>query len=133
MQVYFAIKFYEDMSNRELIEFVTATIERGGHSCIVAVRDFEQWGQKKLAPQELMQKVRQNTRKADLILVELSEKGVGLGLEIGFALALGKSIAVLAHRGTDISETVKGSIERIYYYGNKKELTDIIVNLVKEK
>lgn len=46
--------------------------------------------------------------RCDFVVVDLSEKGVGLGIEAGYAYAKGKPIATLAQEGCDISTTLSG-------------------------
>jgi nucleoside 2-deoxyribosyltransferase len=52
----------------------------------------------------------------DLIIVELSEKGVGVGIEAGYAYARQIPIITLARQGSDISATLHGISSTIYAY-----------------
>lgn len=122
MTIYLAIKFHEDFSNRAFIESVAGAIEKAGHKTIVAVRDFEEWGTKKFTNQQIMMQDFQAIREADMLVVEFSEKGVGLGIATGYAKALGKPVLVIAKTGSDISQTIEGSADRVIFYDASDEL-----------
>ena len=59
---------------------------------------------------------------SDLVIIDVSEKGIGLGIELGYARA--KKIPVIAtlHETIEVSTTVKGTADRIITY---KDVTDI--------
>ena len=58
----------------------------------------------------------------DLVIVELSEKGVGIGIEAGYAHAKNIPIVVIAKEGSDISDTLRGIAKRIIFYTDTQEL-----------
>lgn len=122
MKAYLIIKFKEDNSNRKLIEDISAVLEKIGIETIVMARDYEKWGEVKFAPSELMQKTFQIIDSSDLLIVEFSEKGVGIGIEAGYAYAKNKPIYVIAKEGSDISSTIKGIAKNIFFYKNPEEL-----------
>jgi 2'-deoxynucleoside 5'-phosphate N-hydrolase len=66
----------------------------------------------------------------DIVLIELSEKSVGLGVEAGYAYAKSKPIITLAKRGSDISATLRGISQKICSYNNQEELVHLLVNLI---
>lgn len=129
MKIYLAIKFHSDFSNKEFIEDISSTLEKAGHSCIVAVRDFEQWGALKFTNQQIMKQDFAAIRESDMLLVEFSEKGVGLGVATGFAKALGKKVIVIAKEGSDISDTIEGTADQIIFYTKVDDLVDVFQNL----
>lgn len=53
---------------------------------ISIVRDYEKWGEVIMAPQELTTATFKEIDAVDSLLIEFSEKGVGVGVEIGYAL-----------------------------------------------
>ncbi|HEY4498994.1 MAG TPA: nucleoside 2-deoxyribosyltransferase [Candidatus Paceibacterota bacterium] len=124
MNAYLAIKFKEDFSNRSLIENICTALEIVGVQTTVMVRDLEKWGKTKFTPQEMMSKAFEETDKADILIIEFSEKGVGLGIEAGYALAKGKPIIVIAKTGSEISDTLKGLAKDIIFYAEPDELSE---------
>jgi len=126
MKIYLAIKFHEDFSNRKLIEEILETLNKSGFETVVMARDYENWGQIKFKPEELMKLTFKITEESDLLLVEFSEKGVGLGIEAGYAYAKGKPIVVIAKYGSDISETMKGISKEVIFYEKVEEIGEKI-------
>ena len=122
MKIYLAIKFHEDFSNRKLIEEISETLNKFGFETKVMARDYENWGQIKFKPEDLMKLTFEIIEKSDLLLVEFSEKGVGLGIETGYAYAKGKTIIVIAKYGSDISETMRGVAKEVIFYEKVEEI-----------
>lgn len=116
MDIFLAIKFHSDMRNRELIEQISASLEDTGFSTTVVARDHEDWGATALKPPELMTHALQAIRESDLLVVEFSEKGTGLGIEAGYAYANDIPVIVVAKPGSDISTTLQGIAEEILFY-----------------
>ena len=54
--------------------------------------------------------------KSDFVLVELSEKGVGLGIEAGYAYARKIPVLTMAREGQDISTTLQGISAQTFTY-----------------
>jgi hypothetical protein len=70
-----------------------------------------------------------------MIVIELSEKGVGLGIEAGYAFAKGIPIITIARTGSDISETLRGISQDIFFYESYTQLGvfgKIIRNIVED-
>ena|SRR3989344_14087 len=126
MRVYLAIKFKEDLSNKKLIEDIAEILERDGIETQVMVRDFENLGRKKYEPLELMKIAFGAIDRADVLLVEFSEKGVGLGIEAGYAYAKLKPVIVIAKVGSEISDTLRGIAQDIIFYNEPSDLANKI-------
>jgi len=58
----------------------------------------------------------------DLVIIDLTDKGVGLGIESGYAFAKGIPIITIAKKGSDISETLIGISRDILIYNNPESL-----------
>ena len=127
MKVYLVIKFKEDNSNRKLIEDISSVLEKMGMETTVMARDYEKWGEVKLTPEVLMQKTFEIIDFSDALIVEFSEKGVGIGIEAGYAYAKNIPIYVIAKEGSDISSTIKGIAKDVIFYNNTEELFNKLV------
>lgn len=108
MRVFLSIKFHADMRNRARVERVLDALVRAGHEPVCVVRDLEQWGAVQYPADELMRLTFDLIESCDLLLVELTEKGVGLGLEAGFAYSRGIPVVTIAQRGAELSTTLQG-------------------------
>lgn len=122
MEAYLAIKFHEDLRNRELIEQISEALRKAGFETTVMVRDHEKWGEVKFTPEELMKLTFQLIDKSDVLVIELSEKGVGLGIEAGYARSKNIPIIIIAKKGSEISNTMRGVARQIIFYGEPEEL-----------
>lgn len=116
MLVYLAIKYHGDQRNRPKIEAITDALGRRGIEVTCVVRDVEQWGAVTLEPMELMRRAFDAIDEADVLLVDLTEKGVGLGIEAGYAHARSVPIVTIAEEGADISTTLRGVSHSILRY-----------------
>jgi hypothetical protein len=125
MQLYLAIKYHADQHNRAAIEAITAVLAAQGHETFCVARDLEQWGAVLFPPDELMRRSFQAICVADLVLVELTEKGVGLGIEAGYAHANGIPVVVIARNGADISETLRGIVTDLFFYTDYRDLAQL--------
>lgn len=122
MNVFLSIKFHADHSNRRLTEEILEILEScGGKACCI-VRDYEKWGAVQFDSRELMRVTMREIRDAHLVVVELTEKGVGIGIEAGYAAARGIRVITIASRETEVSATLAGISEDVFYYSNTAEL-----------
>ena len=128
-RVYLAIKYHADQSNKPQIETISSIFEAQGFSTLSVVRDLEHWGDVRLGPDDLMRQSFEFIRMSEFLLLEFSEKGVGLGIEAGFAHAVGKRIVVIAKTGSEISNTLAGISSEIHFYDSETDLENIAFQL----
>lgn len=120
---FLSIKFHENCNNRRLIENICKEFEKIGINVRVITKDFEKWGKVKFKPEELMRITFEEINKSDMLIVELSEKGVGLGIEAGYAYSKHKPIFILAKEGSDISITIKSISNQVILYNDIQEIS----------
>lgn len=133
MKAYIAIKYHEDCRNRRLIEEISAALEKNGIGTSCIIRDFERWGAVKFSPQTLMREAFTWIDSSDLIIIELTEKGTGLGIEAGYAYAKKIPIITIAKKGSDISKTLQGISDKIFVYERVDELVGFFATLKPDK
>lgn len=122
MKAYIGIKYYEDFRNRNIIEKISLVLENRGYKTSCIVRDTEQWGLVKIEPHELMKATFDEIDSCDIVIIDLSEKGVGLGIEAGYAFAKGIPIITIAEEGSDISKTMEGISRQVFTYRDINEI-----------
>lgn len=127
MKAYIGIKYYEDYRNKTIIDEISSALERNGYRTSCIVRDIQNH-QVKYNPQELMKLTFKEIDECNLVIIDLTEKGVGLGIEAGYAFAKGIPIITVAKDGSDISETLEGISKEIFFY---KDIEDIEIALNK--
>lgn len=116
MRAYLAIKHHADAANRPLIEMLCSLLAQRGIAATVMHRDHEAWGETHLPAQELMRRTFEEIDRSDIVIVEFSEKGVGIGIEAGYAHARRKPVLVIAQSGADISTTMRGIASAVVQY-----------------
>lgn len=114
--VYLAIKYHEDHSNRALVERLRAAMEAAGLSSYCVAADLERWGKRAFDPTALMKHTFEVIEACRAVVVEFSEKGVGLGIEAGYAVARGLPVIVVMAEGSDLSATMQGVAAGILTY-----------------
>ena len=128
MKAYIAIKYYKDFRNRREVDKITEILEDKGYETICIIRDEEKDRGIKLHPKDLMELTFRRIDACELVIIDLSEKGVGLGIEAGYAHAKGKLIITIAKKGSDISDTLRGISEKVVIYDDIDSLAIICSN-----
>jgi hypothetical protein len=121
---YLGIKFHLDQRNRAVIERVSAALSEQGMRTECVARDLELWGERSLAPPELMDRTFAVIRQSAVAVIELSEKGVGPGIEAGYAFAQLIPVVVLHAIGSDVSDTLRGIATAVFAYEDDRSLRD---------
>lgn len=129
MRAYIGIKFHLDDRNRKTIEQLSEVLASCDFETVCVQRDVEEWGAITLSPQELMRETFEVIRSCQLVVIELTEKGVGLGIESGYAYAHAIPIITIARDGSDISNTLRGISQAVYLYRSAADLRNFFKQL----
>lgn len=62
----------------------------------------------------------------DLVIIDLTEKGVGLGIEAGYAFAKGIPIITIAKCGSEVSETIAGISKKVIFYNDLEDIENLV-------
>jgi nucleoside 2-deoxyribosyltransferase len=130
--VYLAIKFHADHRNRALIDRVSAAFARHGLATVCVARDFEEWGRVSFEAHDLMRHALDAIRRSAAVVVEFSEKGVGLGIEAGYASALDIPVFVLLRPDAEVSTTLLGVSTEVFRYTDDDDLSNAVACIAKE-
>lgn len=133
MRAYIAIKYHPDHRNRARIEAIGAALEACGFDTVCVIRDVERWGEVDLSPHELMKRTFLAIDGSDLVVVDLTEKGVGVGIEAGYAHARAKPIVSIAERGSDISATLRGISTEVVLYRQDADLPKLLQPILRRE
>jgi len=129
MKAYLGIKFHHDNRNRDSIERISQILAECGFETICVRRDIEQWGATSLSPRELMIATFDAIRSCQLIIVDVTEKGVGIGIEAGYAYAHSIPVFTIAQAGSAISTTLEGLSTAVGFYQDSQSLHECFVQL----
>ena len=128
---YLGIKYHSDHRNRDRIALVSAALASAGYETTCVTRDVEQWGAINFSPQELMTHTFAIIEASELCVIDLTEKGVGLGIEAGYAFAKGVPVIAIAQAGANISPTLRGISQAVCLYQSASDLTDFFKKVVE--
>jgi nucleoside 2-deoxyribosyltransferase len=122
VKAFISIKCHDDQRNRARIEMISSALQARGFETVCIARDVEQWGQLKFDACELMLRTFAAIDASDLVVVDLTEKGVGVGIEAGYARAKNIPIVTIAQIGADVSETLRGISRAVLWYEGLDDL-----------
>jgi nucleoside 2-deoxyribosyltransferase len=87
--------------------------------------------------QAMMQQAMADIERAYILIAETSDKGIGIGIEVGYAKAKNKPVIYLRQTNAEHSTTVSGISDFRIIYDDvidlKKQLADTVRVLLKEQ
>lgn len=130
-KAFMSLKFHEGPDDKKKVDDLTDALLKAGIENVVMVRDVEKYGEVTLPEGKklMIDYAFPAMRECDMLIVEFSEKGVGLGIGAGFAYAIGLPIYVIAKTGSDISLTMQNLAKDVFFYDDPSELTEKFLNL----
>jgi hypothetical protein len=100
-----------------------------GFETVCVQRDVEHWGTVSLSPHDLMTATFDAIRSSQILVVDLSEKAVGIGIEAGYAYAHSVPVFTIAPKGGEVSATLEGISTAIGFYRTLEDLRECFVQL----
>lgn len=124
-KAFMSLKFHDGEEDRQKVDALTKALLDAGIENTVMVRDVEKYGKATLpAGKKLMIDYAFPAMKnSDMIVIEFSEKGVGLGIGAGYCYANNIPIYVVAKTGSDISLTMSNLAKRVIFYDDYADIT----------
>lgn len=111
MKAYIGIKLYPTHENMDSIDLLSRAVESASNETISMQRDVEVYGETTIGAAELMRRTCEIIDAYDLVVIELPEKGVGLGIEAGYAHGKGIPVVAVARPGREIFDDDGGDRE----------------------
>ena len=81
---------------------------------------------------QMMQQAMADMDNCDLLLAETSEKGIGIGIEVGYVKAKGKPVIYLRQKDAAHSSTVSGISDFQIIYLDASELKIKLASVLRE-
>lgn len=81
---------------------------------------------------EMMRIAFEEIDKSSFLIVELTKKAIGVGVEVGYAFAKGKPIIYIKRKNANYSTTVAGCSDLIIEYENEFHLSEEIDKIIKK-
>ena len=123
MKAFLAIKYYEDMRNKELIEKIYKAFKRQGIEVFVFARDVQHYKICDLSPEEIMNRAFKEIKNSDIFIIDASELSIGIGVEAGVAYSHGVPIYLIAQKDAEVCNSIKGISEKSCFYSLPEELS----------
>lgn len=80
--------------------------------------------------QKMMKQATADIDKCDILIAETSDKGIGIGIEAGYAKAKRKPIIYLRHKTAEHSTTLSGISDCQIIYENLSDLKEQLENTI---
>ncbi|WP_422485434.1 nucleoside 2-deoxyribosyltransferase [Gudongella sp. DL1XJH-153] len=131
MKAYIAVKYHKDRRNKDIVDSLEAIIERKGFETVSIVGNDYRGTNEFANSYDLMKVTFGKIDECDLLIIDLSEKGVGLGIEAGYAYAKDIPVITIAKQGSDISETMEGISRKTIFYNRIEDLEYKLQDILK--
>jgi len=132
MKAYISVSFSNRKSIDQQITAITDTLAAFKISSFVFVDNYKF---ELTQERELMKQAMHDLDNCDILLAETSEKGIGIGIEVGYAKAKGKTVIYLRQKDKEHSTTVSGISDfQIVYLDTadlQKQLADTLIKIKK--
>lgn len=123
---YLAISYNNRKNLQTEVDAIRHVLAQHGTKLFVFVDTYQ------FTPDESRQMMTQafaDINASDLLIAEVSEKAIGVGIEIGYAVAKDKPVIYLRNSAAGHSTTAAGSTDHIVVY---KDLPDLATKLAEE-
>ena len=123
MKAFLAIKYYEDMRNKNLIESICQSFESQNIEMFAFARDIQKYGPCNLTEKETVEIAFEKIKSSDVFIIDASELSIGIGIETGVAYSNNIPIYLVANKEAYVSNFIKGVAKKSYFYSLPQELS----------
>lgn len=129
MKIFLAIKYYEDMRNKNLIEKICSSLESKNLNVFAFARNIQNYGPCKLSGKEVMDIAFDKIKHSDAFVIDASELSIGIGVEAGVAYCNNIPIFVIAQKNAYVSESIKGIARECFRYDVPEDILNFEIKL----
>lgn len=122
IRAFLAIKYYEDMRNKELIETIYSALKAQNIETFIFAKNVQNYGPCKMSGNEVMNLAFDTIKSSDIFIIDASELSIGIGVEAGVAYSNGIPIYLIANKNSYVSESIKGISKKVFLYNNPEEI-----------
>lgn len=122
IKAFLAIKYYEDMRNKELIETIYSALKAQNIETFIFAKNVQNYGPCKMSGNEVMNLAFDTIKSSDIFIIDASELSIGIGVEAGVAYSSGIPIYLIANKNSYVSESIKGISKKVFLYNNPEEI-----------
>ena len=118
MKVFIAISYADRVKQATILDTIEDVCKTLGYEFLTYVRKPTQAVNEKAMMDEALGEI----ASSDMLIAEVSNKAIGVGIEVGYAKALGKKIIYLRHESAERSTTIGGVSDIEITYCDTKDL-----------
>ena len=127
-RAFIAISYKNSRRLAAEIDIIVKTLREFGLESVVFVQKYYFSSSQS---KEMMDKALKEIRSCDFLIAEVSEKAIGVGIEIGYAYGLGKPVIYVRKKGVEYSKTVGGLASGEVIYDNLKQLKANLAKIIQ--
>lgn len=127
-KAFLAIKYYEDMRNKDLIENICSALKSQNIETFVFARNIQHYKPCTMSGKEVMKIAFDTIKDSDIFIIDASELSIGIGVEAGVAYFSGIPIYLIANKNSYVSESIKGISKDIFLYNHPKEIENFKID-----
>lgn len=129
MKAYIAVSYSKRKLVDKEIALIIETLNTFDISSFVFVDNYKfDISQEK----QMMLQAMTDIENCDILIAETSEKGIGIGIEVGFAKAKGKIVIYVRHQNAEHSTTVSGISDFQIVYNNSEDLKIKLIDTLNQ-
>ena len=128
MQAYISISF----SKRKELEKEVQAIKNALQKCVISGFVFvDEYQFSAKQEKKMMQNAIEDIEKSAILIAETSEKGIGIGIEVGYAKAKNIPVIYMRNSKSEHSTTVSGIADFSIIYSDEKDLEEKLEEIFK--
>ena len=128
MQAYISISFSKRKELEKEVQAIKNALQKCGVSGFVFVDEYQFSAKEE---KEMMQKAMEDVEKSAILIAEVSEKGIGIGIEVGYAKAKNIPVIYVRNSKSEHSTTVSGIADFRVIYENEIDLEEQLDKILK--
>ncbi|HDQ60054.1 MAG TPA: DUF4406 domain-containing protein [Candidatus Woesearchaeota archaeon] len=131
MKIFLGDKF-TGANNKDRLETIKDILNKIGHTVFVGPLDIDDYGRNPIPPEDFMKLVFEEIKKSDIVLIKHTKASTGMGIESGYAKALGKKLIVLYPSHTEQkSNSLEGIADNVIEYSDFEELKIKLIDVLE--
>ena len=132
MRIFLSIKFWGDHRNQEEVRRIIGIIQDLGHEVFCVVEHAENWGEKTFTPKHLMSMTLNEIDKSDILVANVADWPIGVGVEAGYAYAKEIPVVCICSREQQLPNTISGIASSVIKYVDYAELKVKLIDSLAE-
>ena len=129
MQAYISISFSKRKELEKEVQAIKNALQKCGVSGFVFVDEYQFSAKQE---KKMMQNAIEDIEKSAILIAETSEKGIGIGIEVGYAKAKNIPVIYVRNSSSEHSTTVSGIADFKIIYENVIDLEEKLEKIISK-